>query len=125
MYRDPTGERKGKVTVYPDQPASAAKGLEPIMRNPSTQEPGNARAEQMLSDSRSTVHALNDYATRSALAERGLSRGVNSADNVHHQQAVAGVASRWTAGHHASPGHTSRPPGPRPGPQPKHPMTKQ
>ena len=89
MYRDPTGERKGKVTVYPDQPASAAKGLEPVMRNPSTQEPGNARAEQMLSDSRSTVHALNDYATRSALAERGLSRGVNYADNVHHQQAAA------------------------------------
>jgi hypothetical protein len=89
MYRDPTGERKGKIGVFPDEPASASKGLDPIMRNPSTQEPGNARAEQMLSDSRSTVHALNDYATRSALTERGLSRGVNYADNVHHQQAAA------------------------------------
>ena len=88
MYSDPTGARKGKIAVYPDQPASAADGLKPIMKNPSTQEPGNARGEQMLSDSRSTVHALNDYATRHALSERGLSRGVNYADNVHHQQAA-------------------------------------
>lgn len=89
MYTDPTGTRKGKIGVFPDEPASASKGLTPIMKNPKTQDSGNARAEQMLSDSRATVHALNDHATRHALAERGLSRGVNYADNVHHQQAAA------------------------------------
>lgn len=88
MYTDPTGQRKGKIGVFPDEPESASAGLTPIMKNPKAQETGNARAEQMLSDSRSTVHALNDYATRHALAERGLSRGVNYADNVHHQQAA-------------------------------------
>ena len=88
MYSDPTGQRKGKIGVFPDQPASASEGLTPIMKNPKSQDTGNARAEQMLSDSRSTVHALNDYATRHALAERGLSRGQNYADNVHHQQAA-------------------------------------
>jgi hypothetical protein len=84
-YKGPGGK---KTLVYPDQPASASEGLEPIMKNPKTQEAGNARAEDMLSQSRGTVHALNDYATRSALSERGLSRGVNYADNVHHQQAA-------------------------------------
>lgn len=89
MYSDPTGQRKGKIGVFPDEPASASEGLTPIMKNPKSQDTGNARAEQMLSDSRSTVHALNDYATRGALSERGLSRGTNYADNVHMQQAAA------------------------------------
>jgi hypothetical protein len=88
MYTDPTGQRKGKIGVFPDEPESAAHGLTPIMKNPKTQDTGNARGEQMLSDSRSTVHALNDHATRHALAERGLSRGPNYSDNVHHQQAA-------------------------------------
>jgi hypothetical protein len=88
IYTDPTGQRKGNIAVYPDQPASHSEGLTPVMNNPKTQKPGNARGEQMLSDSRSTVHALNDYATRHALAERGLSRSPQHADNVHHQQAA-------------------------------------
>jgi hypothetical protein len=72
---------------YADQPDSHLEGLTPVMKGPK-HDVGNARAENMLSDSRSTVHALNDHATRHALAERGLSRGVNYADNVHHQQAA-------------------------------------
>jgi hypothetical protein len=75
------------VYHYDDQPDSHTEGLTPVMKG-GKQDVGNARAENMLSDSRSTVHALNDYATRHALAERGLSRGVNYADNVHHQQAA-------------------------------------
>src|SRR6185503_11844169 len=77
---------------YKDQPASHLKGLTPVMKADAhgkmKQDTGNARAENMLSDSRSTVHALNDYATRHALSERGLSRGPNYSDNVHHQQAA-------------------------------------
>lgn len=82
-------DEAGKTAYhYNDQPESRLAGLTPKMKAPGKQDTGNARAENMLSDSRSTVHALNDHATRHALAERGLSRGVNYADNVHHQQAA-------------------------------------
>ena len=43
----------------------------------------------MLAKGGGTVHALNDYATRSVLADHGLSRSVNHADNVHAIQAAA------------------------------------
>lgn len=87
MFRAPGSSKM--TAVFPDQPESASHGLEPVNKPGSDiQKPGNSRVENMLSDSRSTVHALNDYATRHALSERGLSRGVNYADNVHHQQAA-------------------------------------
>lgn len=89
-YTDAAGKT---VYHYDDQPDSHLAGLTPKMKTDAhgkvKQDMGNARAENMLSDSRSTVHALNDYATRHALSERGLSRGPNYADNVHHQQAAA------------------------------------
>jgi len=50
---------------------------------------GLSRPEQMLAKGGGLVHSLNDYATRSVLAEHGLSRSVNHADNVHAVQAAA------------------------------------
>jgi hypothetical protein len=74
---------------HPDDPKSRIKGAEPYINKVGKHDPGNARAEDMLVDSASTVHALNDHATRRALADYGLSRGVNYSDNVHAQQAAA------------------------------------
>jgi hypothetical protein len=86
-YRDSGGKR---VAHYPDQPESHRRGLEvELDKNGTKQDRGNARAEDMLMKGASTVHALNDYATRRVLAAHGLSRGVNYADNVHAAQAAA------------------------------------
>lgn len=85
-YRNSEGKR---VAHYPDQPASHVRGMDPeINEKLGKQDRGNARAEDMLMHGASTVHALNDYATRRVLAEHGLSRGVNYADNVHIAQAA-------------------------------------
>lgn len=93
MYQGPTG----KVAHYSDQPASYVKDLEPIPAKPNMSGAsagkkgrrilaGNSRAESMLAESGSTVHALNDRATREVATEHGLSRGVNYADNTHALQ---------------------------------------
>jgi hypothetical protein len=85
-YRDSAGKR---VAHYPDQPASHVRGLTPeINEKTSKHDRGNARTEDMLRNGSGTVHALNDYATRRVLAEHGLSRGTNYADNVHTAQAA-------------------------------------
>ncbi len=86
------GEGK-KIAMYPDEPASKVKGLAPVMETMASgktkHSAANSRAEQMLMDSKGTVHALNDYATREAASAYGISRGVNYADNLHPMQAAA------------------------------------
>lgn len=90
MYRNPrTDKRKA---VYPDEPESATKGM--VQEFKTTKHGkikpdwGLSRPEQMLGEGQPMVHAMNDYATRRVLASRGLSRGVNYADNVHTAQAA-------------------------------------
>jgi hypothetical protein len=86
FYRDKDDSR---VTHFADQPASHVRGMTPEHdERTGRQARGNARAEDMLAAGKSTVHALNDYATRNVLASHGLSRGVNYADNVHAVQAA-------------------------------------
>lgn len=90
-YRDPTtGKRE---SVYPDQPASATKGkVQEFVATPQGKvrpDWGLSRPEQMLAEGAPIIHAMNDYASRRVLASRGLSRGVNYADNVHTYQAAA------------------------------------
>lgn len=88
-YRDAAGVRS---SVYADQPASAKRGkTQEFVSDASGKikpEWGLSRPEQMLAEGAPIVHALNDYATRRTLASRGLSRGVNYADNVHSFQAA-------------------------------------
>lgn len=95
---DENGDRVGhKVPVYADTPQSRRRGLTKISSYTGGQggeikekpDWGLSRPEAMLSEGRSTVHALNDRATREVLAERGLSRGPNYADNVHSMQGAA------------------------------------
>lgn len=92
---DESGERVGhKVSVYEDTPKAQQNGLRVLNKTTGAQggvqkqvpEWGLSRPEAMLSEGRSTVHALNDRATREVLTERGLSRSVNHADNVHSAQ---------------------------------------
>lgn len=93
---DEQGNKVGKqVPVYKDTPARDRRGLTPLTKTSGTQGGsrvseaplrGDSRPEVMLNKGRSTVHALNDHATRAVLSERGLSRGVNYADNVHTMQ---------------------------------------
>lgn len=91
-------DREGnKVTVHADAPTSASKGLQPIMeatnrggyKNGLKHKVGLSRPEEMLAKGSSLVHTLNDRASREVLANHGLSRGVNYADNVHAMQAAA------------------------------------
>jgi hypothetical protein len=88
-YRDAAGARS---SVYPDQPTSATRGkTQEFVSGASGKikpEWGLSRPEQMLAEGAPIVHALNDYATRRVLASRGLSRGVNYADNTHSFQAA-------------------------------------
>ncbi|MFD9947202.1 hypothetical protein ACFWYW_23950 [Nonomuraea sp. NPDC059023] len=93
-----TGADGKKFPYYADQPVSAVRGATPVIKTTVSEktgkvtekhDTGNSRPEQMLSDGKSYVHALNDYATRRVAAERGLSRGVNYADNAHTIQAAA------------------------------------
>lgn len=96
-HYDEHGEKVGhKVPVYDDTPKDKSRGLtmltKPQMRgNKSVEVPewGLSRPEAMLHEGRSTVHALNDRATREVLAERGLSRSAAHADNVHSTQGAA------------------------------------
>lgn len=92
---DEEGEQVGpKVHVYADTPKAHRTGLKPLTKTTGGQggeiktvpQWGVSRPEAMLQQGGSTVHALNDYATRSVLAERGLSRGVEYADNAHAMQ---------------------------------------
>ncbi|MGW0061422.1 hypothetical protein ACWDTT_16030 [Streptosporangium sandarakinum] len=92
-YRDSSGQ---PFNHYPDQSAAALRGATPIMKtNKQTGAPSGvqdthySRPEQMLSEGKSYVHALNDRATREVAASHGISRGVNFADNVHSIQAAA------------------------------------
>lgn len=87
----PETQRGKKVSIYPDQPKSDAKGLVALTEYSISQgasKPvwGKSRAEQMLKDGSGIIHALNDHATRQVLANHGLSRGVNFSDNVHAAQ---------------------------------------
>jgi hypothetical protein len=95
---DDEGEQVGhKVPVYEDTPKAKRAGLTKLTKTTGAQggikkdvpEWGLSRPEAMLTEGRSTVHALNDRATREVLAERGLSRSVNHADNVHSMQGAA------------------------------------
>lgn len=95
---DESGEQVGHQTpVYKDTPKAQRRGLTPLTKEigqhsgyvKEVPKWGLSRPEAMLSESRSTVHALNDRATREVLTERGLSRGVNYADNVHSAQGMA------------------------------------
>lgn len=91
MRTDEFGAKQGpKVAVYSDTPKSQRKGLTMLTKtqNSGKEVPdwGLSRPEAMLTESRATVHALNDHATRSVLADRGLSRSVDHADNVHSFQ---------------------------------------
>lgn len=82
------GERTGpKMYQYPDSSARDFRTLTPVYdpAKPGKQEVGNSRVENMLAVG-PQVHALNDYASRKALAEAGLSRGINYADNIHAMQ---------------------------------------
>lgn len=97
-HYDQNGVKEGsKVPVYKDTPKSQRRGLTPLTKTTGQQggvkkkipEWGLSRPEAMLTEGRSTVHALNDLATRQVLAERGLSRGVEYADNVHPAQGAA------------------------------------
>jgi hypothetical protein len=89
------GGKSGNTYIHPDAPKSATKGLEQVFvpnnSRTGTLKPkvGLARTEEMLAKGDSYVHALNDHATRRALASNGLSRGVNYSDNVHAAQAAA------------------------------------
>jgi ketosteroid isomerase-like protein len=95
---DDQGERVGhKIPVYADTPKKDRAGLRMLTKTTGAQggvqkqvpEWGLSRPEAMLSEGRSTVHALNDRATREVLTERGLSRSVDHADNVHSMQGAA------------------------------------
>lgn len=94
---DENGERVGhKVAVYEDTPKAQRRGLTPVTKESGAQggrvkqipDWGLSRPEAMLAEGRSTVHALNDLASRQVLSERGLSRGVNYADNQHTAQGL-------------------------------------
>jgi len=93
---DEDGQQVGhKVSVYEDTPKAKRRGLTPLTKEVSRvgkvidiPQWGLSRPEAMLAEGRSTVHALNDLASRQVLTERGLSRGVNYADNVHQTQAL-------------------------------------
>lgn len=99
---DADGERVGsKVPVYEDTPKAQRRGLTPLttfIKKSNKEEDigktkevpdwGLSRPEAMLAEGKGAVHALNDLATRQVLTERGLSRGVNYADNVHSAQAA-------------------------------------
>lgn len=91
-YRDDAGTRHYQ---HPDMPASRVKGMTPEMDSKTDRRgnpkpvTGNSRAEDMLAMSKGTVHALNDYASRQALAGAGLSRSPNHSDNVHALQGAA------------------------------------
>ena len=82
------GERTSpKQYQYPDSNARDFRSLTPVYNPniPGKQEVGNSRVENMLAVG-PQVHALNDYASRRALSDAGLSRGINYADNVHAMQ---------------------------------------
>lgn len=92
---DADGNKVGhNVPVYADTPKADRKGLVPLTKstprkNGTMREIPNwglSRPEAMLEAGRSTVHTLNDRATREVLADRGLSRSVDHADNVHSFQ---------------------------------------
>lgn len=85
-----SGHASGKnVNIHPDDPARRSNGLTPIYDQATGKNKvGLSRPEEMLAKGRSTIHALNDYASRAALANAGLSRGTNYADNVHAMQAA-------------------------------------
>lgn len=89
------GGKSGNTYIHPDHPKSATKGLTQVFVPNNSREGtvkpkvGLARTEEMLAKGDSYVHALNDHATRRALADNGLSRGVNYSDNVHPAQAAA------------------------------------
>lgn len=84
-YKDDAAGKR--VMHHADQPASHVAGMTPEFKGtaPVT---GSSRVEDMLKESKGVFHSLNDYATRRALAARGLSRGENYADNVHASQAT-------------------------------------
>lgn len=92
VYQTREGQR---ALVHADAPASAAKGLSPVLEPLGAAREGKfkhkvgySRPEEMLSKGGGTVHALNDRASREVLANHGLSRGVNYSDNVHAMQAA-------------------------------------
>jgi hypothetical protein len=80
---------KGKTVLHPDQPKKNVAGKEQLMKTLASgkqkPEKGNSRVEEAIGKG-PQVHAINDYATRQTLADHGLSRGVNYADNVHAMQ---------------------------------------
>jgi hypothetical protein len=85
------GNKTGKTEVFPDQPKSDKRGLQPawkMLSNKLVPDHGSSRAEAMLAKGGGVVHALNDRATREALTNSGLSRSVNHSDNVHSAQAA-------------------------------------
>lgn len=94
-YEDPS---TGDVTnVYPDQPASATKGLEQRFKRvtrtatkarETVPDFGYSRPEQALAVAKPYTHALIDRGMRQVASDLGLSRGVNYADNVHQMQAA-------------------------------------
>lgn len=84
--RDSAGTRHWQ---HPDQPPSRFRGMTPEADETGKQVTGNARAEDMLGQSKGIVHALNDHASRKALADAGLSRSVNHSDNIHAYQGAA------------------------------------
>jgi len=84
------GGKTTRTYIYPDDPKAKTRGLAPVWDMKHNKDlVGLSRPEQMLAKGGGTVHALNDYATRSVLADHGLSRSVNHADNVHAIQAAA------------------------------------
>lgn len=93
---DASGERVGHIKeVFPDTPKSQYAGMTKMTKQQVSNqgvrevpEWGKSHVENMLAKGHGPVHALNDRATREVLSERGLSRGVNYADNVHSMQAA-------------------------------------